>query len=172
MKLDYNLIKKCIVKACKQEGVNTLNFKIDYQKLNGSVAEYGLVFLNNATMSRPVTSNDIALISEYFKKDKLAWFNRSRAFTTISFVIADSLDEKGRKLLNMLADENRSKDPSFDRADIVAEILAYYPCYNATIVSYRSDDPNRLGKNSYTTIIRANINAIMSEEYEYYNEDI
>ena len=51
MKLDYNLIKKCIVKACKQEGVNTLNFKIDYQKLNGSVAEYGLVFLNNAFLT-------------------------------------------------------------------------------------------------------------------------
>ena len=52
----------------------------------------------------------------------------------------------------------------------MAKLLANYPCYNAVTVAYRSDDPNRLGKNSYTTIIRANINAINLEEYEYYND--
>ena len=171
MKLDYNVIKKRIIKSCKQEG-NTLKFIIDYDKLNSNVEEFGLIALKNTMVSKQVESRDIPLISEYFKREKLAWFNRSRHFLTLSFVVAEELDEKGQKLVDMLKDENRSKDPEFDRADIVAELLAYYPCYNATIVAYRSDDPNRLGKNSYTTIIRANINAIAREEYEYYNEDV
>ena len=172
MSLDYNLIKKCIIRASKQESQTTLDFIINAEKLNEYVEPHGLVFLKNGIKSRFVKSTDIPLISEYFKKQKLSWFNRSRHFTSLSFVVKDSLDEKGLKLIEDLYDKDREDDPDFDRVATVADILADYPCYNAVVVAYRSDDPNRLGKNSYTIIIRANINVISSPDYEYNNQDI
>ncbi len=172
MKIDYNAIKKCIIKSCKQESNVTLDFKINADKLNTSVNEFGLTFLDNFTISKAVTSEDIPLISEYFKKQKLSWFNRSREYVSLSFILSDSIDEECTKLIADLKDKNRHKDPDFDKVAIMSYILANYPCYNAVTVAYRSDDPNRLGKNSYTTIIRANINAISREDYEYNNEDI
>lgn len=172
MRLDYNLIKKCIIRACKQVSPVTLDFKVNAEKLNEFVEPYGLIYLNNDLTSRFVMPSDVPLISEYFKKQKLSWFNRSRQFVTTSFVVAESLDERGRKIIADLYDKNRIDDPNFDRVEAVADILADYPCYNAVVVAYRSDDPNRLGKNSYTIIIRANVNVISSPDYEYNNEDI
>ena len=172
MKIDYNAIKRCIIKACKQESEVVLDFKINADKLNASVQELGLTFVDNFTTSKPVVSTDIPLISEYFKKQKLSWFNRSREFVTLTFVRNKYIDEECTRLIKSLHDKDREKDPNFDRVEVMAKILANYPCYNAVTVAYRSDDPNRLGKNSYTTIIRANVNAINLEEYEYYNDDI
>ena len=83
----------------------------------------------------------------------------------------ESIDEECAKMIRDLHDKNREKDPEFDRVALLAKISANYPCYNAVTVAYRSDDPNRLGKNSYTTIIRANVNAINKEEYDYYNPE-
>lgn len=169
MKLDYNILKKKILKACKQPG-QTLEFIVDAKKLNLSVEELGLAFAYNDMKADPVNSGVIPLIGEYFKGDKLSWFNRSRYYLTLTFVDLESLDERGHKILAALQSKDRSEDPSFDRVDYVAELLAYYPCYNATIVSYRSEDPERIGKNSYTIIIRANTNAILKQQKEYYEE--
>jgi hypothetical protein len=171
MKIDYNAIKRCIIKACKQESEIALDFKVNADKLNASVQELGLTFVDNFTTSRPVVSADIPLISEYFKKQKLSWFNRSRQFVTLTFVLNKSIDPECVKIIKALHDKDRQKDPDFDRVELLSKLLANYPCYNAVTVAYRSDDPNRLGKNSYTTIIRANVNAINLEEYEYYNPE-
>ena len=78
MSLDYNLIKKCIIRASKQESQTTLDFVINAEKLNEYVEPYGLVFLKNGIKSRFVKSTDIPLISEYFKKQKLSWFSLYR----------------------------------------------------------------------------------------------
>jgi hypothetical protein len=172
MKLDYSLIKKCIIKSCKQNNKVTLDFQIDANKLDELVSQYGVTFIYNGILAKPVMAWDIPLISEYFKKQKLSWFNRSRYYTTLSFIVTESLDKEGLELLENLKDKNRENDPNFDRVATVSKLLADYPCYNATIVSYRSDDPNRLGKNSYTIVIRANVNVISSPDYEYNNQDI
>ena len=172
MKIDYNAIKRCIVKCCKQESPVTLDFRVNPDKLNTMVEEYDLTFLDNFIESKPVMFSDVPLISEYFKKQKLSWFNRSREYVVLSFILTESIDREAEELIRQLRDKNRQKDPGFDRVAVMAKLLANYPCYNAVTVAYRSDDPNRLDKNSYTTIIRANVNAISREEYEYYNDDI
>lgn len=173
MKIDYSTIKRCIIKSCKQESSKTLNFKIDSNKLNDLVKkECNLSFIDNGTISRPVKSFDIPLISEYFKKEKLEWFNRSKHYTSITFIDEESLDDEAKRLLVMLHDSNRIANPEFDSVEAVAYLLANYPCYSAVVVAYQSGDPNRIGKNSYTIIIRANVNAITKEGYEYNNEDI
>lgn len=168
MKLDYKILKKKILKAVRQPG-KTIEFVVNAKQLDTLVRPLGLGFVYNDFQSEQVTGSNIPLLSEYFKQEKLSWFNRSRHFSTLTFVDLESLDEKGNKILEELQSKDRSEDPSFDRADYVAELLAYYPCYNATVVSYRSDDPERLGKNSYTIIIRANINAILKQQHDYYH---
>ena len=168
--IDYNVLKKKILKSCKQPG-KTLEFIIDAKQLDTLVRPLGLAFIYNDFKSEQVTGSNIPLLSEYFKREKLSWFNRSRHFSVISFVDLESLDEKGTKMLEDLQTKDRSEDPSFDRADLVAEFLAFYPCYNAAVVSYRSEDPERMGKNSYTIIVRANINAILKQQEEYYTPD-
>jgi len=170
MKLDYNILKKKILKSCKQPGT-TLEFTINMKQLDTLVRPLGLAFIYNDFKSEPVTGSNIPLLSEYFKGDKLSWFNRSRHFSTLTFVDLESLDEDGEKILENLQSKNRSEDPSYDRAKDVADMIANYACYNATIVSYRSEDPEKIGKNSYTIIVRANINAILKQQEEYYNPD-
>lgn len=172
MKIDYNAIKRCIVKCCKQESPVALDFKVNADKLNSMVEEFELTFLDNFTTSKPVTFSDIPLISEYFKKQKLSWFNRSREYVVLSFILTSSIDHESAELIKQLRDKNRQKDPGFDRVAVMSKLLGKYPCYNAVTVAYRSDDPNRLDRNSYTTIIRANVNAISMEEYEYNPDDI
>ena len=170
MKLDYNILKKKILKAVKQPGP-TLEFITNPKQLDDLVRPLGLAFIYNDTNSNPVTGSNLPLLSEYFKGDKLSWFNRSRHYSVLSFVDLESLDEKGTKILERLQSKDRSEDPRYDRADDVAEMLAYYACYNAAVVSYRSEDPEKIGKNSYTIIVRANINAILKQQKEYYNPD-
>lgn len=171
MRLDYNKLKKSIIKSCKQEGANILNFTIAADNLNRLVDEFGLIFLYNDFKSEQVTGSNIALIGEYFKNDKLAWFNRSRHFISLSFVVRDKLDEEGLDLIDKLMKDNRSKDPDFDRTKIIAKILSKYPCYNTLTIAYRSDDPNRIGRNSYSIMVRANNIAILDEESDYYNDN-
>ena len=171
MKFDYKKLKKCIVKACKQESPNALNFTIAADNLYRSAESIGLLFLYNDFNSEQVTGSNISLIGEYFKNDKLAWFNRSRHFIALSFVVKDKLDEEGFLLVQQLINDNRSKDPDFDRTKILAKILSKYPCYNSLVVAYRSDDPNRINKNSYSIMVRANNIAILDEESDYYNPD-
>ena len=168
MKLDYKILKKKILKAVRQPG-QTLEFVVNAKQLDTLVRPLGISFIYNDFQSEQVTGSNIPLLSEYFKREKLSWFNRSRHFSTLTFVDLESLDDRGNRILEELQRKDRSEDPSFDRADYVAELLAYYPCYNATVVSYRSEDPERMGKNSYTIIIRANINAILKQQYEYYH---
>ena len=47
MRLDYNKLKKSIIKSCKQESANTLNFSIAADNLNRFVNEYGLILRSN-----------------------------------------------------------------------------------------------------------------------------
>ena len=102
MKFDYKKLKKCIIRSCKQNSANTLNFTIAADNLYKSAENIGLLFLYNDFNSEQVTGSNIPLIGEYFKNDKLAWFNRSRHFIALSFVVKDKLDEEGFLLVQQL----------------------------------------------------------------------
>ena len=98
MKLDYNILKKKILKSCKQPGT-TLEFIINSKQLDTLVRPLGLAFIYNDCKSEQVTGSNIPLLSEYFKREKLSWFNRSRHFITLTFLDLEGLDEKGYKIL-------------------------------------------------------------------------
>ena len=60
-------------------------------------------------------------------------------------------------------------DPNDDKVNDVAELLANYPCYNATIVAYKNNNPKfiKLNKPSYIIQIRANKVIITNSNYQY-----
>jgi hypothetical protein len=75
-------------------------------------------------------------------------------------------------MIEKLKSSDTVKDPDFDPVDIMADIEADYPCYNATVVGYQTNNPDYIGKNNYSIVIRANIRVITSPEYSYNNADI
>ena len=172
MRVDYNLIKKAICRSASQITRGLLPFKVDLEKLNPSIADLQLVALPNFYVSEPVTRREIPFMSEYFKDQKLKWFNRSRQYCVLTFVPVDRIDDELERKIGILKRSNEVSDPDVDPVDIMADIIADYPCYNATVVGYQSNDPNFIGRNSYSIVIRANKNVITDPEYQYNNEDI
>ena len=68
--------------------------------------------------------------------------------------------------------QTQVNDPDLDKVNTLAKIIANYPCYFATVVSYESNDPMREGKPTYTIGCRANTITIEHEKYKYQHADI
>ena len=60
-------------------------------------------------------------LSESFKKQKLSWFNRSREFVTLTFVLNEKIDHECVKIIKALHDKDREKDK-----EKLRPILSYY----------------------------------------------
>lgn len=170
MSLDYAVLKSNIIKACKNEK-GTIKFIVNHDKLSGLVDDIGLRMVNVGTKSNRVKSTDIALLSEYFKGKKLSWFTEHREFTTLVFVLEDAIDEECEALIKKM-NESIIDDPELDKVEILAKIIADYPCYFATVVSYKSNDPDRAGRAFYEIKPRANTVMIKREDYKYNQSDM
>ena len=167
--VEYKVLKSNIIRSCfSKKGIH---FNIDYDKLYSSSQEIGLTLLKDGLESRLVKTDDIPFLNEYFVKNKLEWFERDREFTVISFFVNDKLDDYAKNLIAKI-EKPDSDDPDEDKIHDMAELVAKYPCYFATIVSYKNLDPKRIGKPSYFIICRANKVAIKDQAYEYNPEDM
>lgn len=170
MAIKYSVLKNLIIKSCRNEKPG-IKFIVNYDKLSKLVDEIGLCMVNVGTKSKDVSSNDIALLSEYFKGNKLSWFNSEREYTTLVFVLKDAIDEKCEELISEM-NKTLIDDPDLDKVKNLSTIIAEYPCYFATIVSYKSNDPNRCDRASYEIKPRANTVMIKREDYKYNPDDM
>lgn len=168
--VDYKVLKNNIIKACKAEK-DSINFNVNFDKLSNSVDDIGLILLGTGLNSKKIKTSDMITISEYFKGPKLSWITENKEFTTLIFVHADGVDETCKELIGKLHTKSVD-DPEIDHVNILATIMANYPCYCATIVSYMSNEPKRFGKPSYEIKIRANTVAIKQQNYEYHHDDM
>lgn len=170
--VDYKVLKSNIIKACNAKpSPSKYDFTVDYEKLKGLVAGLELVPVMLNMDSKRVHPNDIPFISEYFEKSRLAWFNDEKFFTVLTFVKSDAIDEHAAELLNKIATLDVDA-PEEDKVQDMSDLVANYPCYFATIVSYRNDSPNRCGKPSYLIVCRANKVVIKSSDYQYNPADM
>ena len=169
--VEYKVLKNAILKSCVGE-IRGTKFHINADKLSTSVDDMGLIFVkNDRLVSTPVSEHDIIFLSEYYKEDKLKWIDSDKQFATMLFVDADKRDEKLDILLSILDPDNCDEDG--DKVSAMSTIIAEYPCTLATIVSYRSNDPNRIdSRPSYFIICRANSITIKDENYKYYHGDM
>lgn len=162
----YRVLKSNIIKSCRQVRPNSMEFEVDFDKLKNLTADINLVPVCIGKKSKRVNPELIPYLSEYFEKSHLSWFTEGKYSTIITFVDIEALDERARYLLDKIA-EDQTSDPDNDKVNNIATLVADYPCYFATIVSYQNNDPSRIGKPSYEIICRANKVVIKSSDYQY-----
>lgn len=167
MNVDYNVLKSNIIKACQPGGRGSIKFFVNYDKLSRSVNDIGLTMINVGTKSELVKPTDVSMLSEYFKGVRLSWLNEYKEFTNLVFVISENIDERCQLLIDAMNDDGKS-----DRVNALATIIAEYPCFFASIISYASNDPKRIGKPSYEIKCRANTIRIKQESYKYNQDDM
>ena len=168
--VDYKVLKSNIIRACTPVKCDNINFRVNFDKLSHLVDDIGLVPINVGMVPKKVLPELIPYLSEYFVKTNLSWFNENKYSTVITFVDTSSIDEKAQNLIDKLNQE-QVEDPDNDKVKDIAVLVAEYPCYFATIVSYRNDDPKRAGKPSYEIKCRANKVVIESSDYQYNPKD-
>ena len=163
--LDYKVLKAAIVKACISSKKST-NFVVNYDKLSKAVDELGVTMVNVGVQSSNIEPKDIITLSEYFKANKLKWINNSKDYTILVFVDKEKIDERCQELLDIM-NLSQIDNPSVDKANALATLLADYPCYMAGIISYISNEPRRFNILSYDIKIRVNTVLIKDSNYGY-----
>lgn len=177
--INYDDIKIAIGKSARKNDKvsRDLAFTIDPGRLDFLLANQNIIVVRKNLDSRPVATTAIPLLSEYFTKQRLAWFNQEKEYTTYIFVRTDAdlpkeAADRLLEILHILNDDDKSDDIDQDQVELLAELVAYYPCYFATTVSYISDAPGSNGKLSYSIVCRANKIVIASERYKYNPDDM
>lgn len=173
--VDYNKLKVNIRKACRHHK-GELFFIVNYEKLSNLANTMGLSLLNTGLRSRRITGIDIGFISEYLKNEKLEWIDGNKQFTVLTFLQTSSIDEKCKQDLALIEgyESERIDCTRIDKANLLAKIIANYPCVSCLVVGYISADPNRYGKVSYNITCRMNnifIRGQLSEAYAPDDDD-
>ena len=173
--VNYKALKPIIIKSCKSMRkndceCNPMKFEVDFEKLTTLAIEMGLTPLYNGLISKSVHPQNIPFLSEYFEKEKLSWFSDAKFFTVLTFIDTESIDEKAQNLIDLLASDP-IETPENDKVKNIATLVAEYPCYFATVVSYQNNDPNRTGRPSYEIVCRANKVVIRNADYQYNYKD-
>lgn len=170
--IDYKVLKNRIIRSCNPLCKEIVDFEIDYSKLVDECRELNVVPICFGLEASRVKPELIPYLNEYFKDENLSWFSSAKFSTIISFIHKDYIDEKAEELLNKLKDP-QVDDPDFDKVSAVAKLLAEYPCYSATVVSYKSNNPKYIkgGRPSYIVQIRANKVVIVNSDYQYTYKD-
>lgn len=163
--VDYATLKKAIRKSAV--ATDGLNFFIDFEKLNSLVAESGLTVVPNMVKSRRLTREDVAFIGEFFRGKDLEWINQYKALSSVIFIKTESIDDRALALMHEMT-KPQIEDPDIDKVNVVATLLANYPCYTAAIVSYKSNDLKRRADLCYEIVCKANKVTIDTDNKEYH----
>ena len=172
--IDYKDFKDAInASASKVDEGRDFEFSVDLEKVDTLIANNThCVSLKVNAKSAPALTTSIPFLSEYFIKDKLAWFNEAKEYTTLIFVENHPGDARLQELLTLIQSESEVDTDEHDIVALVAEVVAKYPCYFAVVVSYISNDPLNSGELSYSIICRANKITIERERYKYNPQDM
>lgn len=170
--IDYKALKNRIIRSCEATANGTVDFVVDFVKLSEMVDELGVTPLCFGLDARRVKPEEIPFLNEYFKDENLSWFTDSKFYTVLSFIKTDYIDDHAHALLHKLK-VPQSADPTIDKVNCAAELLANYPCYSATVVAYKSNNPKFLNsqKPTYLIQIRANKVIITNSNYQYTYKD-
>ena len=165
--VNYKDLKSNIIKALSQISEGSMQFFVNLNKLSDLTEDMHLLPLNVGLESKQIMPGLIPYLSEYFEKTQLSWIDAEKFSTVIVFIDTTSLNKTALDLIDQL----RSDDLDIDRTKIVATLVADYPCYFATIVSYQNNNPKYFGTPSYEIVCRANKVVIKSSDYQYNPKD-
>ena len=170
--VDYKILKTNIIKSCKQVKQGYMDFSINFDKLKSFCDDLNLVpICPIGEKAKIVTPEMIPYLSEYFEKTHLSWFTDKKYYTVITLIDSTSINDDAQKLIDILQID-QVNNPDIDKVQAMATLVANYPCYFATIISYQNGDPDRIGRPSYNVVCRANKVVIKSSDYQYNHRDM
>lgn len=170
-KVDYTKLANCI-RTCAVQGKST-DFTIDLKRLNDLVQPFALMVVPNNIKSKRIGPEDIPYLGEFFKKTKLKWLDRFKFFSSVVFVRTDiegALDHEFYELIHDMT-VDQLENPDIDKTETMAKILAKYPCYVASVVSYKNADIKMAGTISFEIICKANIITIEYDNAYYHSPE-
>lgn len=167
--VNYKNLKSNIVKACKATKQNTVEFVIDYDKLKDLVEDINLIPINVGMQSSRLLPVQVPYLGEYLNKSHMMWLSENKFITVVAFIDSTSVDDNAKDLLEKL-NTPQVDDPEDDKVKDFAELIANYPCYFATVISYQNNSPS-LGV-TYEIACRANKVVIRDPNYKYNHKDI
>lgn len=163
--VDYATLKKAIRKSAVP--TDGLNFFIDIEKLNSLVADSNLAVVPNMVKSKRVTREDVIYLGEFFRGKDLEWINQYKAISSVIFIRKDYIDQRAVALMEEMT-KPQIEDPDIDKVNIATILLANYPCYTASVVSYKSNDLKRRAELCYEIMCKANKVTIDIDNKEYH----
>ena len=169
--LDYKVLKSNIIRCLEPVAPNHISFTVNFEKMQDFKDNIGVVPVAVGLKSRHVENEDIPLLAEYFVGERLSWFEVDRRYTTLIMFAQDKLDDEAYAVIDKI-NAGKIEEPDFDNIHGLADLIARYPCYFATVVSYRNLDPKRIGKPSYTIICRCNRVMMRDQNYKYNPRDM
>lgn len=98
--MDYNVFRKIIASCVEGKGDNIF-FRVNTRKLCTKLKKFGIIpiLYKNEFVSKAVEYDDIFLLAEYFKEDKLEWFDGERTFLPMLFVREEDMTDELQDLL-------------------------------------------------------------------------
>ena len=166
--MDYNVLRKIVAGCVRNVKGDESQFRINLNELTKRVKELGLipVLYKNDYISKSVTVDDIIVLAEFFKEDKLQWFDGDRSFEFLTFIREEDIDDNLQNLLQDLSharlneiDENsepcrikpigeQAKDSCcrackqrvVDAKSTFISIISAYPCYTTVIAKWVKKD--------------------------------
>ena len=157
---NYSILKNTIIKSSGYTEKGSNSFFIKATKLETLAKECNLRPIIVPTESKHITVEDVPLMVEYFKGNKLSGLDEDKQYILLSFVCEDAIDERCEELLK----ENSVSS--------ISAIFAEYPCCQALVISYMSNEPKRFGRPSYEIKCRANSVAIKANISEKKNDEV
>ena len=167
-KVNYGKLSADIRQAAIQGKGIDFTFNIDL--LTNLVKDSELLVVYNNIKSKRIGPEDIVYLSEFFKREKLSWLDHFKFYSSLVFVRTDvpgALDDEFWQLMDdMKADQ--LENPDIDKAETLGKILRKYPCYVASVVSYKNADIKKCGTISYEIVCKANQVTIDIDNKKYH----
>lgn len=172
--LNYRKLKQFIKESCKDDPNEPLKFSVNFQKLANLIdnADLGIVLIANGAKSKYINQDTIVLLSHVYTGDRLQWFDSHKQYTSLTFIRKDAIDKRAKELMNELRNLREGEKIAIDRVKALSELIAVYPCFIVTIVAYSGNDPETIGRNSYTINVKSNFVQRNDEKYSYNPEDV
>ena len=168
--VNYKTLKINILKSCRSLKQTSAEFEVDYDKLCDLVEDIGLVPVYIGLESKRLTPEIVPFLGEYLDKSRLNWLTENKFATVIVFVNAENIDARAKELLDDIYADQMS-DPDNDKVAKLGELIANYPCYFCTIISYQNNSLRSSYRVSYEITCRANKVIIKDPNYVYNRKD-
>ena len=167
-KVEYGALKRAIRKSLIQG--KGIDFSVDFDLLNANISDLGITAIEYRTKSKHVNPEDVAYLGEFFRQSDLAWINKFRQYSSIVFINNDYIDDEARELMEDIKTP-LIDNPDLDKVEIMSTLLSKYPCYIASVISYKSTDTKRLGILCTEVICKANLATIMKDNETYHKPE-